>query len=728
MRVSRKNISLFLHDVRHPSVSSPKQRAGHFVLGNKAVVREATARHLDIKIAPLQDVTARPKDATFFLAGIISHHDATRATEHGKAAINISVAKGARSHKGSVLLLVAGLIAMSYLLSLYSMRDNALGAFNGMRDSLVTAINSFQNLETDKAALSLLDAEKNLDLLRGELRGRGLFGMSKLLGVIFPIVKNVRLSFENLETALSNATLLNNDISKLKDSGLAYFMDGKGKELTMTLESTREHLGRVIKAGEALNDLSASLKNSIFSSYITLPGGSGDQSVFSDGYAAEEFLGALISMFKRETPTNLLLLFQNPSEIRPSGGFIGSYAVLTLKDGALDKLDVRDIYDPDGWVEKKIVPPKQLWITTNDWEARDANWFADFRLSAKKVIGRLEDSLFYREKNITFEGAIAINTNVIETLLIFAGPIELPEYNLVITDKNFLEEVQYEVEAGRNKVKNQPKKILSDMTPKLLGHLTELTGDEKKKLIEALGAHLANKDIQIYFTEKSLEQFMEKYQISGAIFEIPQKWSGDYLAVFNANVAGGKTDAYIEQSISVSSSIDTLGNLANVVSVERSHKGGKTPYSWYNVTNKSYIRILTPFGAELARIKGETARVTGTQANYIAGRYKIDPDIALLEHENRESGKNVFAAWRYTNPGKTSALTFNYIRDSAVKPKDSAAYQFVFDKQSGVVGGIAYTLQAPPGFRWRESGSSAFSYVNENPPARLVIDLTLEGI
>lgn len=728
MRVSRKNISLFLHDVRPPSHRRIKQPTESFEFRNKAVAIKASSRRLEVSTVALQDVKTRQKDATFLLSGIVRHRDTPRTAQHRGENIMAPVSKAKRSRVRFTLLLVAGLLLVSYVLSLYSMSDNALTAVYGMRSSLITAINSFQNLETDKAALSLLDAEKNLELLRNELRGRGLFGISSLFGAIFPVVKNARLSFENLEIALKNATLLNGDIVALKNQGLTYFMKGSGKELTALLESMREHLGAAVKAGEALHGLSASLKNSIFSNYFTLPSGSGDPAIFGEGYAAEEFLGALISMLKREMPTRLLLLFQNPSEIRPSGGFIGSYAMLTIKNGALDALDVRDIYDPDGWVEKKIVPPKQLWITTSDWEARDANWFADFRLSAKKVIGRLEDSLFYKEKNITFDGAIALNTNVVEELLTFTGPIELPEYNLVITDQNFLEEVQFEVEAGRNKLKNQPKKILSDMTPRLLARLTELPNEKKQKLVESLGKHLTNKDIQIYFRDTELENFMEKYGISGAIFEIPQNWSGDYLAIVNANVAGGKTDVYIDQNIKVSSTLDILGNLTDTVTVERNHKGGKTHYSWYNVTNKSYIRVLTPLGAGLAEIQGETERVISAKENYSASGYTTDLDIALLERENRESGKNVFAAWRYTNPGKTSALTFSYIRDSAVKPKDGATYQFVFDKQSGVTGGITYNLQAPLGFRWRESGSSAFSYVNENPPARLVIDLTLEEI
>lgn len=729
MLAPKKNISSSLHDVRPPSAFKPKRPTASFTstvlstsaLQNNPANFEMRAQRIAVqaKANLLEEVTIRPRDPTSYLPSF---------KRHSKTPRNVPKKRNIWSRLRSLLLITAGLSVLLYGLSLYNMRDSTLGALRSIQDNLKNAISAFKNLQTDKAAVSLKGAEKSFETLSGELKQHGLLGIGALLGTVFPVAENASQAFKGVKSAITGALELNNDVAKLQKSSLSYFMNGRGDELTALLRSIRDHLKQVMASGEALQRLGDSLSNSIFSRYLNWGDAGGDLAYFKEGYAAQGFLDTLITSLTREEPMNLLLLFQNSSEMRPSGGFIGSYAVLTIKDGALNNLDVRDIYDPDGWVEKKIIPPKPLQITTTDWEARDANWFADFRLSAAKVIQRLEDSLFYKEKNVTFAGAIAVNINVVADLLAFTGPISLPEYDLVITKQNFLEKVQYEVEAGRNKSKNQPKKILSDITPKILDRLAALNVEQKNLLMEALLAHLAAKDIQIYFTEKPLEQFMEKYGIAGALFEAPKNWSGDYLAVVNANVAAGKTDAYIDERIIVKSALDISGKATNAVTVERSHKGGNTAYSWYNITNKNYLRILTPLGTDLTDLQGETERVMSSGSNYNGSKYVTDPDIKLLEREGQESGKNVFAAWRYTNPGKTSAVTFKYERTLAIELKDGATYQFVFDKQSGVVGGISYTLEAPPGFKWKQSGSSIFEYKNDDPPARVVVDLTLEKI
>lgn len=722
MRANKKNISKILHDVKPPITFEPQNKMAGLAVEKKYENFTKPVKHIEVHLVGknVESLKLKPKDSTDFLSEF---------TKYNKISSSVLIDKrNNRSKPRAVFAMTLGLAVILYGLSLYSLRDNARGSINAITSNLRSATVAFKSFKNEEVGISLKNAGTGLDSLGSELNKRGLLGLSALLGTIFPIAENARLTFENSKVALTSAIALNEDIAKLKEFGIIYFMGGKGDKLTEILKSMQGDLKQVISSGESLQKLSASISNSFISNYVNLPDTGSSFASFKEGYAADEFLTALIKTISSDTPSNLLLLFQNSSEIRPSGGFLGSYGTLTLNKGALQSFEVRDIYDPDGWVNKKIIPPKPLQIMITDWEARDANWFLDYRLSAEKVISRLEDSLIYKEKNTTFIGAIAANTNVIEDLIGLVGPIELPQYNLTITKENFLDKVQHEVEAGTNKAKNQPKKILADMTPILLRRLSELNSDDKNKLFELLRAHIVSKDIQIYFKDKSLEQFIEKYEMAGDVFDAPDNWSGDYLAVVDANVAGGKTDAYIEQHIIASSTFDMTGKATNSVTIERDHSGGKTAYRWYNVTNKDYIRVLTPSDTKFIDITNDTSRTINSPINFVAKGYVADPDIALLESSGLESGKNVFAAWRFTNPQSSSTISFNYERESGIVPKSGTTYQLVFDKQSGVNSGIQFIVEAPPGFRWKESKSSIFNYVNDNPPARVVIDLTLEEI
>ena len=146
----------------------------------------------------------------------------------------------------------------------------------------------------------------------------------------------------------------------------------------------------------------------------------------------------VLDVLSTPDPQHFLLLFQNPSEIRPSGGFLGSYADITIHGGNVTNIDVRDIYDPDGQLVMKTLAPRALQRISPRWEARDANWFFDFPTSAAKVLSFLEASKIYAERGTRFIGAIAVNVPIVQDLLATTGPIELPDYQLTIDEKNFL--------------------------------------------------------------------------------------------------------------------------------------------------------------------------------------------------------------------------------------------------------------------------------------------------
>src|SRR3989344_5610276 len=81
-----------------------------------------------------------------------------------------------------------------------------------------------------------------------------------------------------------------------------------------------------------------------------------------------------------------LILFQNPSELRPTGGFPGTYGVVSFKDGKLQDFKVDDVYNLDGQLQELIIPPVQLQHITPNWGMRDTNWFVDFPTSARKTM------------------------------------------------------------------------------------------------------------------------------------------------------------------------------------------------------------------------------------------------------------------------------------------------------------------------------------------------------
>ncbi|MDD5464158.1 MAG: DUF4012 domain-containing protein, partial [Candidatus Moranbacteria bacterium] len=165
-------------------------------------------------------------------------------------------------------------------------------------------------------------------------------------------------------------------------------------------------------------------------------------------------------------PRKYLFLFQNNSEMRATGGFIGSYGLLDISNGHVKNFFIDGIFNPDGQLKDKIVPPFPIQKISASWSMHDSNWFADFPMSAKKAI-----SFYEKTGGPTADGVITLTPTVMQKLLEITGPIEMPEYEVTLDSKNFIELTQFKVEVDYDKEENKPKKILSDLAPMVLEKL-----------------------------------------------------------------------------------------------------------------------------------------------------------------------------------------------------------------------------------------------------------------
>lgn len=498
---------------------------------------------------------------------------------------------------------------------------------------------------------------------------------------ILPILQRFGGPLETADAFAERSLALTHDIDLLKQTGAQLIIQQKGGDLLAVLSRLRENIH-------------------------ALAGALDDERL----YAADVFLQTLIAWLAAPEPQHIVMLFQNSSEIRPAGGFLGSFAHLTLHHGSMTSMEVNDVYDVDGQLTIKKIPPEPLQTITPVWGARDANWFADYPLSARKVIYFLEASRMYQDRDIHFSGAIAININVLKDLLAVVGPISInltTSQVINLNEDNFLFELQREIETRQN------KGILKKATPLLFEKLNQLTDEQKKQLIAAIAGRFANKDIMIYFADPIMESFVREFGVAGDVFPTPPTFFGDYLAIINANIAGGKTDAFITQSIAVDSALNRDGSIENTVMVTRAHRGNERTEQWYNTTNQNFIQVLAPAGAKLVSTNG------GFDKKF-ASRPTDDPDLELT------TDKKTFSAWLRLEPGATETFTSRYRRQlPRFFDGNDIPYQFVFDKQSGVDGPLAITLRAPAGFIWKESNAAVFEYKTENPPARVLLKLHL---
>ncbi len=592
-----------------------------------------------------------------------------------------------------------------FYVGLKEFENRALTSADKISFSFKKAGSSLLGFNPAEALSYFLKIKEEISLLQSQLPAFTNF---------IPLLRDLPPVFSNINELTEAASQLTEKLDFLKREGAQLVINQKGPELIKTLEAIKTDLRKV-------NRLTTNLK--IKAAELNFDLGKEITGISHQLYTADNFLNSFIGWLKADEPRHLVIMFQNPSEIRPAGGFTGSFAHLTIDKGSLINLEVQDIYDFDGQLNANIIPPYPLQAITTDWEARDANWFFDYPASAKKFIQLLELSKIYEERRVSFSGALAINTNVINDILKIIGPIELADRQLSLNDENFLSEIQRNVETEKN------KSVLKEATPILFEKIGKLSDEQKKMLAETIKFRLENKDVMIYLNDLILNSYLKDLRIGGEIITLAEDFFGEYLAVVNANIAGGKSDAFISQKIKLASQVDNSGEINNQLEITRKHSGENEKDEWYRALNQNFIQLLTPLGSKLVSIEGDDEKIIKPAIDYQAKKYKTDPDIKEIENGDEQFGKTYFSTWFNVPAGKEKTLVATYRNPKKFDLISGLAeqkYSFIFEKQSGVESGLEFSIEAPAGFKWKESDSPVFSYQNINIPGRLIVNLTLQ--
>lgn len=241
----------------------------------------------------------------------------------------------------------------------------------------------------------------------------------------------------------------------------------------------------------------------------------------------------------------LLVLFQNTDELRATGGFLGSYALVQLQDGVLGEITVEDIYDADGQFTGFIEPPsgvKEYLSANNGLRLPDANWQPDFADSSQQVL-----RFFALADRGKIDVVVGVNLNLVKTLLEITGPVHLPDNETNLTQENIgsiLRTDRGEFFAG-SRAKTQ---VLTQAMTGLKLSLANLPKTKKILLTQLLLGHIKNRDVQIFFVDPNLQEHAQALEITG---ELPSIESQATLFIYpvESNVGINKVNPYVTRKM-----------------------------------------------------------------------------------------------------------------------------------------------------------------------------------
>lgn len=593
--------------------------------------------------------------------------------------------------------------------------EESTNAFLSLQSSTVAALHTdLPQAQHDlNAALeSFGQAEQIL-----EKEHRALVYVGSLLPVVGPQVRSRQhLLSAGHEVALGNAYLVKG-IEAATATNTPYIVD--------RLAIMRNHIrGAVPQYQQALTELDqvdpATLPNEYQQSFKDFK--QLYRSFTHDMQSLASVLGGLETMLGSNDLRRYLVLFQNNHEARPTGGFVGSFAVLDLQKGTIKNIDLPPggTYDVKGQLDTYLKPPLPLQLINYRWEFQDGNWFPDFPASAQKM------AWFYQHsRGTTVDGVIAINATVLGRVLKVLGPVDSQKFGVTVDADKGLAVLQDYVESGYDKSTNQPKAVLGDILGSLISSVQKISPAQILSLVTELNAALQQKEVQVYTRDAGVQAQWQQFGWTG---EIAKPVSGqDYVMVVNTNVGGGKTDVRVRQTMEHEAAIQPDGSVIGTLIVRREHTG-QPGEQYYGGDNINYVRAYVPAGAKLLDAGGF---VYPAEESFLVPEKWYKDDVDLTTHEKElgvhvgsgtritsEFGKTVFGNWVVTKAGETSEVWFKYkvpfkvlgpqkvnsaAADKLGNGEDVSRYSLLWQKQSGSKPEIHTQVIYPSGWRpvWR---------------------------
>lgn len=356
-----------------------------------------------------------------------------------------------------------------------------------------------------------------------------------------------------------------------------------------------------------------------------------------------------------------LILFQNNMELRPGGGFIGSFGVAKFHQYHLKELKIYDVYDADGQLKAHIDPPEPIrkYLNQPHWFLRDSNFSPDFKENFLKAEFFLE-----KEMGLTnFDGGLALTTTAIKNILEAFGEIYLPDYEEKITKDNFYLKTQLYAEKNFFPGSTQKKTFLSSLVKALMVNLEEVSF---QKLFLGIKKSLDEKHLVFYFKDENLDNEINRFGWGGRLI-LPQcvakntRCLIDSFYPIDANLGVNKANFFINRLVNFKISIKPDGTIENLLSL--TFKNEATLNEFPGGIYHNYFQVYLP---SQSRIKGITK--DGEKIN--------DWD------EESEANFKIIGFFFQTAPQKTTEIKINYLlTEKVVKGKN--LYQLITQKQIG---------------------------------------------
>jgi len=243
--------------------------------------------------------------------------------------------------------------------------------------------------------------------------------------------------------------------------------------------------------------------------------------------SADSGMRAVIAFAGGSGPRRYLMVSQNPDEVRPTGGFIGTYGVLSASAGklSLDRYDSIESWTkphPSAVVLTADAPsPFRLDPHLGPQTLANVNAVADW-----PTAGRLAADLWQRGGEEPIDGVLGISPGFLAGALRVLGPVEVPDYNETVTAANALERIDFHTHEAPPEPGKERKDFVAVLAEAVMHKLLDAPASQWEPLARAAGQSFGTRDLLLWATDPAVQGELATRRWDGTL----PNTTGDYFA------------------------------------------------------------------------------------------------------------------------------------------------------------------------------------------------------
>jgi len=375
----------------------------------------------------------------------------------------------------------------------------------------------------------------------------------------------------------------------------------------------------------------------------------------------------LPNIFLEKEKKKYLILFQNNMELRPGGGFIGSYGILALNKGKIENFSIHDVYEADGQLKGHIEPPYPIrrYLPSAHWYLRDSNFDLDFPSAASSAAFFL-----FEETGQTVDGVIGTDVAFVRNLVSALGPIYVPQYKETVTSDNFFYATETHSEKNFFPSSTQKKDFLTF----LYEAINDKISSEKKlpytSILKSIGDSILEKHILFAFANPQVQKTFTVNGLSSSIWDKRTQGDSsvnDFVGINEANFGVNKANYFIGRSVSYKVQLKDDGAILSKLSLSLKNDSTKWPGGDY----KNYIRFVLPKEAFLngITIDGNSQKIVKAVTDPLIYEAKnFTPPAGLEVDSTSEINKTIYGFLTTVPAGKLKKIDIEYSLPQKISP------------------------------------------------------------